>query len=93
MCIKRKNGKYYVTNATVGQLKKLVPYLMKKFNIPKENVVRHYDVNGKKCPNCYTEDNFKTTLIDNKRWKILETKFSGLQGQKIQRTITKKDNQ
>jgi len=69
MCIKRKDGKYYVTNDTVARLNELVPYLMKKFNVPKENIVRHYDVNGKKCPNCYTEDNFKTTLIDNKRWE------------------------
>jgi len=91
MCIKRKDGKYYVTNATIEQLKKLVPYLMKKFNIPKENVVRHYDVNGKKCPNCYTEDNFKATLIDNKRWEDFRNEITAsYKGEKYKGLLPKK---
>ena len=31
----------------------LVRYLMKKYGIPKTNVVRHYDVTGKLCPGIY----------------------------------------
>ena len=30
--------------------KHLEKYLMKKYNIPKNRVVRHFDVNGKNCP-------------------------------------------
>ena len=29
---------------------KLAKMIMKKFNIPIENVVRHYDITGKLCP-------------------------------------------
>ena len=69
MCVKENKKGFYITKETEKNMKELVPYLMKKYHIPKENVIRHFDVNGKKCPNCYTEDNFKATLIDNKRWE------------------------
>ena len=29
---------------------------MKKYNIPAENVIRHYDVTGKNCPKYFVED-------------------------------------
>ena len=35
---------------TLANAAKLVRYLMSKYGIPKENIVRHFDVNGKKCP-------------------------------------------
>jgi len=69
MCLKKKDGKLYVTNETKANVKALVTWLMKKYNIPKAKVVRHYDVNGKRCPAAYTEDNFMSTLIDGKRWE------------------------
>jgi N-acetylmuramoyl-L-alanine amidase CwlA len=42
---------WYITDATLKNTKELVEYLMQKYNIPKENVIRHYDVTGKYCPN------------------------------------------
>ena len=41
---------YSFTNAAVANAAELVKQLMKQYNIPAENVVRHYDVNGKPCP-------------------------------------------
>ena len=38
------------TNASLGNALRLARYLMKKYNIPKERVIRHYDVTGKLCP-------------------------------------------
>ena len=38
------------TDASLNNARKLVRYLMKKYNVPKANVVRHYDVSGKLCP-------------------------------------------
>ena len=48
-------------------------YLMKKYNVPKENVVRHFDISGKHCPgiigwndfNIYTKDGKQTTYKSN----------------------------
>ena len=41
---------WYFTKETLENAKKLAKYLMKKYNIPKNRVVRHWDVNHKNCP-------------------------------------------
>lgn len=38
------------TEAALDNALKLIRHLMKKYGIPKSNVVRHYDVSGKLCP-------------------------------------------
>lgn len=38
------------TEAALNNAAKLAKYLIKKYNIPLENVVRHYDITGKVCP-------------------------------------------
>lgn len=44
------HGGWYFTDAALNNALKLVRYLMEEYNIPKENVVRHYDISGKLCP-------------------------------------------
>lgn len=44
------HGGWYFTDASLNNALKLVRYLMREYNIPKENVVRHYDITGKLCP-------------------------------------------
>ena len=41
---------WYYTDAALENAVKLTKILMKKFNIPVERVVRHYDISGKLCP-------------------------------------------
>lgn len=41
---------WYLTDETINNAIKLTKILMKKFNIPIDRVVRHYDVSGKLCP-------------------------------------------
>ena len=41
---------WYFTKETLENVKKLAKCLMKKYNIPKNRVVRHFDVNSKNCP-------------------------------------------
>ena len=41
---------WYFTDKSLDNAAKLVRYLMKLFNVPKSNVVRHYDITGKLCP-------------------------------------------
>lgn len=41
---------WYFTDASLDNALKLIRYLMKMFDVPKSNVVRHYDISGKLCP-------------------------------------------
>lgn len=41
---------WYFTEATLNNAVRLAKFLMRKYNIPIERVVRHYDVTGKCCP-------------------------------------------
>ena len=54
MCI-NSDGDF---NKTYLHTLKLTKYLMKKYNIPLENVVRHYDASRKICPNIWKENNW-----------------------------------
>ena len=38
------------TESSLNNAIKLVRYLMKKYGVPKDRVVRHYDISGKLCP-------------------------------------------
>ncbi len=49
MCC-RKNDSWYFEPQTIAATIDLTKELMKKYNIPKENVLRHYDVTNKVCP-------------------------------------------
>ena len=44
---------WYFTKETVAAAAELTRQLMKKYNIPADHVIRHYDVTGKICPNPY----------------------------------------
>lgn len=50
MCCYQKNGKWYISDKTYENAVKLTKYLMSKYGIPAENVIRHYDVSLKLCP-------------------------------------------
>lgn len=41
---------WYYTDKALNNTIKLVKYLMKEYDIPIDNVVRHYDISGKICP-------------------------------------------
>lgn len=67
MCCKKKSGKLYITDKTIENTAVLVKKLMKKYNIPASNVIRHYDVTGKNCPAPY---------ISEKKWVALHKKLT-----------------
>jgi N-acetylmuramoyl-L-alanine amidase len=51
ICTKRSaDGKYYFHPDAVARAQELVRDLMDKYNVPQENVVRHFDVTHKLCP-------------------------------------------
>ena len=57
----------------------LVKQLMKKYNIPPENVIRHWDVTGKICPapyvGAYYNTHYKTT--GDEQWKKFKERIDG----------------
>jgi len=51
MCSRKdSSGKYYIKPETVANARQLTLYLMEKYGIPADRVIRHYDVTGKTCP-------------------------------------------
>lgn len=70
-CKKAANGTWFFEEATIKTAIELTKELMKKYNIPVSNVIRHYDVTGKICPEPYVRDvqawhNFKANLTATK---------------------------
>lgn len=61
MCINSDGDFNKVYRSTL----ELTKYLMGKYNIPLENVVRHYDASRKLCPNIFKENNWE-------KWNIFK---------------------
>ena len=58
----------YPSEKQTKAVKKLIKYIHKYCkNIPKDNVIRHYDVTGKVCPSIYAKPN-------SKKWKEFRDK-------------------
>lgn len=70
MCVKKDvNGVWYFEDVTVKSTIELANYIMKKYDIPADHVIRHYDVTGKNCPAPYVKDyeawnEFKAAIED-----------------------------
>ena len=54
-CKKTASGEWYIEPATVTRTVALVKWLMQEYDIPVENVIRHYDVCWKNCPAPWVE--------------------------------------
>lgn len=68
MCDTLKNGKYELSAKTKANTIDLVRSLMKKYNIPIENVIRHYDVSHKLCP---------AYFVDEAKWAAFKKEIAG----------------
>lgn len=68
LCDVNKNGTFDVTDKTLENAIKLTRELMKKYNVPIDRIVRHFDVTGKNCPAYY---------VDNNVWASVKTRISG----------------
>ncbi len=56
ICDDVRNGTIYPSAKTIENALELAEYLMDKYNVPKSNVIRHYDVTGKLCPAYWVDD-------------------------------------
>ena len=60
MCSFKDNGVYYIKGQTQKNTQELVAHLLKKYNLGLSEVLRHYDVTGKMCPQ---------PLVEEKKWE------------------------
>lgn len=67
LCDTIKDGKYNASEKTIENAIELTRKLMKKYNIPIQNVIRHFDVTGKKCP---------LYLVNNTEWNKVKKRIS-----------------
>ncbi len=57
LCSKKTGGKFYFEKKTIENAVVLTDFICKKYGIPLENIIRHYDVTGKNCPAPFVEQN------------------------------------
>lgn len=69
ICDDVKNGVIYPSAKTIENVLDLTKSLMKKYNVPKENIIRHFDVTGKLCPAYWVDD----TKWKSEFWNKLTT--------------------
>lgn len=72
-CKKDKHGRIVPSDEAIKTAVPLVLWLMRKYNIPKSRVIRHFDVTGKCCPNGY---------ISKSAWKKLHETLTGSKSEK-----------
>ncbi len=80
LCSIKQNGEYAFKQETINLAAELTRYLMGRYNIPVENVIRHYDVTGKDCPAPFVahEDQwnkFKELLVKKEEKKVTYNEF------------------
>lgn len=73
---------WYFTKATEDNLVALVKDLMKRYNIPIDNVIRHYDVTGKLCPRPWagTDRNSYYSEVSNVMWDEFKARLVVAEG-------------
>lgn len=69
-----RGGKWYIDDNTYKNAVELTRYLMGKYNIPADRVIRHHDVSGKLCPNAVGW--LKTTGSEG-TWKRFKSEIAG----------------
>lgn len=65
-CHPDATGKF--TAATEKSLAELCAWLVEKYGLAVDDIIRHYDVTGKQCPLYYVPTKYQTKAAANKRW-------------------------
>lgn len=68
MCDCNKNGIVEITDKTIENTMVLASIIMKRYNITIDRVIRHYDVNGKACPDC-------NGLLNDAKWNAFKNRL------------------
>lgn len=79
MCCFNNNGTLDISEKVINNTVELTKQLMSKYNIPVENVIRHYDVTHKCCPAPFVNNpnrwnDFKSRLVSSAKVSDLQYK-------------------
>ena len=82
---------WYFPQKVIDNLVELTRYLMDKYGIPPENVVRHYDVTGKWCPRPFMGDDINTyyKISGNAQWEKFKARLKPENSQQEEPELTK----
>lgn len=72
ICDDVKNGSIYPSAQTIANAIALVNEKMKQYNIPKDRVIRHFDVSGKTCPAYWCGSAEKDAKWKSEFWNKLD---------------------
>lgn len=67
------DGHYSFSDAALDRAEELTKYLMQKYNIDADHVIRHYDVNGKPCPGIY---GWNADTGDESAWRAFHARLT-----------------
>lgn len=65
-CHPDATGKF--TDATTASAAELCAYLLKKYGLSVNDLIRHYDVTGKQCPLWFVPTKYQSEAVANARW-------------------------
>ena len=71
-------GKF--TDATTASAAELCAYLLKKYGLTVDDLIRHYDVTGKQCPLWYAPTKYQSADVAKARWAGFKALVSGKMG-------------
>lgn len=71
LCDDKRNGSIYPSQDTIDNAIVLTKHLMALYNVPKSNVIRHFDVTGKSCPAYWCGSKTKDELWQKEFWNRL----------------------
>lgn len=75
-CHPDNTGKF--TEATEKSLAELCAYLLEKYNLTADDIIRHYDVTGKQCPLYWSPTKYQSTEVVNGRFEEFKNKVRNL---------------
>lgn len=75
-CHPDSTGKF--TKETEQSLAELCAYLLDKFGLGVDDIIRHYDVTGKQCPLYWSPTKYQSAEVANARFKAFKDKVSAL---------------
>lgn len=77
-CHPDATGKF--TAETTRSAAELCAYLLKKYGLTVDDLIRHYDVTGKQCPLWFVSTKYQTEAVANARWAGFKGLVSGKMG-------------
>jgi N-acetylmuramoyl-L-alanine amidase CwlA len=81
MCCRKDANGWYFEQATITSTIGLVKELMDKYDIPVENVIRHYDVTNKRCPEPYVRN--------TNDWNLFKSQLTTTQSTEVKTNVNK----